>query len=193
MTFTIHRQGSWRYYGIDGKKIISIAFFNRDGIVVQTEQGWLEKGGKYITAHKDDVNPLIIEKEPIRKLKPNFQELYDNKQPFYAIGNILIKGCVHENGYILYLPYIPEEWSVSTEYWEHATEKGEYCRYVHKTGGYVIHVYIKSIPIEDNVNFVKKVREIFELAIYNKRDISDSSIIENRKKITELIEGFSAK
>lgn len=193
MTFTIYRHGSWNYYSIDGKQIISIAFFNEKGIVVQTEQGWLKKGGESITSHKTNVNALVIEKEPVRKLKLNFPGLYENKQPAYSLGNILIKGCVHERGYILYLPYIPEDWSVTFEYWTHATEKGEYVRYVHLKEGYVIYVYVRSIPIEDNVNFVKKVRELFELAVYNKNDISDISIIEKRAKITELIEGFPKK
>jgi hypothetical protein len=136
---------------------------------------------------------LVIEKEPIRRIKPDFPGLYKTKQPFYAKGNILIKGCVHESGYILYLPYIPADWSVTFEYWVHATERGEYVRYVHQKEGYVIHVYVRSIPIEDNVNFVKKVRELFELAVYHKNEISDSSIIEKRAKITELIESFSTK
>jgi len=189
MTFNIYPHGSWRYYGINGKEIISIAFFNQDGIVVQTEQGWLEKG-KLGATYTTDVKPLVIEKVPMRKLKPNFPGLYATKQPFYAKGEILIKRCVHENGYILYLPYIPEDWTVTTEYFDYATTRGEFTRYVHKNEGYIISVYQGSIPIEDNVNFVKKVRELFELAVYNKSEISDSSIIKNRAEIIEKIKNF---
>ena len=55
MTHLIYNNGAWRYYSIDGKEIINIAFYDRNGIVVQTERGWLETGDPAAT-HRTDVN-----------------------------------------------------------------------------------------------------------------------------------------
>jgi hypothetical protein len=188
MTFKVFRHGSWNYYSIDRKEIISIAFFDQEGIVVQTKQGWLQRGDPKYT-HREDLPLITLEKEPVRKLKIDFQEMYAKKQPFYAIGKYVCKDY-RNDGYILYIPFIPEDWIVTPEHYDHATTREHYNQYVHKKENYIINEYSGSTPIEGNLAFIKNVREIFKLAVYSDNAISDSSIIENREKIIDLIKNF---
>jgi hypothetical protein len=190
MTYKVFRHGSWNYYSIDRKEIVSIAFFNQDGIVVQTEQGWLQRGDPKYT-YREDLASISLEKEPVRKLKTDFQGMFAKKQPFYVYGKFVSHRChCHKEGYILFIPFITDDWRVTTENIDHATTREEYTIYVHKKEGYIIYVPNGSTLIEDNITFIRNVRELFKLAVYSDNAISDISIIENRAKIIELIRDF---
>lgn len=188
MTHSIYNHGSWRYYSIEGKEIVSVAFFNQDGIVVQTRSGWLEKGDP-ATTYRKDVNPLVLERTPMRKIKPNFASLYRERQPFYIHD---LQRYSIPSGYVLYLPFIPEDWTVKTECINQGTVRSKYLVYSHNKEQYYISHFVSSEPIPENVDFVKRVRELFKLAVYQDNAISDLSIIENRAKINELIKNFQS-
>lgn len=46
---TIQAQGFWRCYTINGNEINNIVFYNEDGIIAETNQGWIENNRKDIT------------------------------------------------------------------------------------------------------------------------------------------------
>jgi hypothetical protein len=183
-----------RRYIIDGKEIIGIAFYNREGIVIQTDRGWLERAdrgwleqGNPASIRRTDVNPLVLVVKPVRKNKVDYPKLYAVGKVFYAKGKIPYNVIMHEVGYILYIPYIPEDWAVKRGYVLHSTTRSEYKSYVHKKEGYVIRVKTGETPIEDNVVFVKRVRELFKLGVLVERDIYDVELIKNREQIITLI------
>jgi hypothetical protein len=185
MTFPLYNHGFLRTYSIEGKELINIAFFNENEVVVQTGRGWIEKNNPAVS-YTTDVNPFVLDKVPTRKVKVNFAGMYALKQPFYVKETF-----DGRNGYILYVPFIPGDWTVSTTYTDQATTRSEYTEYDHKKEKYHISVYKGSTPIEDNVNFVNKVRDLFKLAVYHDNDISDMSIIENRETIIDKIKNFN--
>jgi hypothetical protein len=191
MTYEIRNRGCSRRYEIDGKEIISVAFYNEQGIVMQTDHGWLEKCEPNST-YQRDVNPLVLDKMPIRKMKADFAAMYALKQPFYTKGKVVRKYWESDIGYILYIPYITNHWSATFEYSDHGASRSEFCRYSHQIEGYKISIYVRDIPLVENAEFIRKVREIFELAVYHKNEISDSSIIENKERIIESIKRFQA-
>lgn len=46
---TIQAQGFWRCYTINGTEINNIIFYNEDGIITETNQGWIENNRNDIT------------------------------------------------------------------------------------------------------------------------------------------------
>jgi hypothetical protein len=187
MTFELY-QGSdfFRPYSLCGKELNNIIYFNENGKVLETGHGWMEKVEPNSSVEKD-VKRFNILKMPIRKVKPNFSELYAQKQPFYMTAK---RDYRSETRYDLYVPFIPEEWSTVTETSEWIDHTSEYARHIHRKEGYTIVTWVKNIPIESNVAFIAQVRELFKLGVHSDNNISDHSIISNRVQINEAIKNF---
>ena len=184
--YEIRSEGYTRSYKIDGKQIISIAFYDETGIKVNTQLGWISK----IAPYETDINPLVVDKSPVRKLKLNFPKMYADKTVAYANGTVKIGNCYNETGYILYLPYIPSEWTATFDYRVNGGTKSESVIHTNQEKGYTIRTYVREIPITENQEFIQKVRDLIKLAVYDDHAVSDLSIIKNQDKIKEAIKSF---
>ena len=141
--YPVHTKGASRVYFIDGKEIISVAFFDEHGIVCQTTFGWLETGEPGSTYRKD-VSALELEKTPKRKLKPEFSEMYIQRQPFIARGEVTIGGTCKNNGYILHLPYQKDDWMIGKKTEINGIYQSEYTIHHNPKTGYIITTFVSN-------------------------------------------------
>jgi hypothetical protein len=187
--YPVHTKGASRVYSIDGKEIISVAFFDEHGIVAQTTFGWLETGDPDSTYRKD-VEALELEKTPKRKLKPEFSEMYIQQQPFIARGEVAIGGTVKNTGYILYLPYLKDDWMVGKQTEISGIYQSEYIIYHNPKNGYIITTYNGGKQIKENVDFVERIAILLKPMGIRENTLNSIYIIENRQEIEKLIRDF---
>lgn len=67
---TIQAQGLWRYYTIGNAKVRNIIFYNDNGIIAETNQGWIENNGQDIK--KIEVENLANRNKVVLTRKENF-------------------------------------------------------------------------------------------------------------------------
>lgn len=175
--------GSWNYYRIDGKNIISIAFYDAQGIKVQSRSGILE------TAGYSSIRQFTLNKPPVRKLKVDLAALYSTRQPFIYNDKTTYAG-VTNYGYVLYIPFEPADWTTEEKFIETGDHADKYVDWANEKIGCNISVYVGSFTINENKEFIDKVRKIAKLFVYEDRAISDTSIIKHRKEIEESIKTF---
>ena len=108
MTYLVMSKGGcYRSYYVKGKEIGQISFFDMNGVVVANKCGWLS--GEYGKDLK-----VILDKEPIRKLKADFMKLYTDLQPFYMDAERDYGGS-KETVMTLFIPFIPDDWEIEKE------------------------------------------------------------------------------
>jgi len=187
--YPVYTKGASRVYTIDGKEIISVAFFDEQGIQCQTKFGWLEIGEPNSTYRKD-VSALELEKTPVRKLKPDYSDMYIQRQPFISKGVVTLGGGAKNTGYILYLPFLKDNWMCGKKTEESGIHQSEYMIYHNPTTGYIITTFIGSKPVQENVDFVKRIAVLLKPMGIREDTLNSIYLIENRKEIEQLIKDF---
>jgi hypothetical protein len=173
----------FRPYFIDGIELADIKFFDKNRVVLTVGRGWLEgTDGK-------DLNPFIVDKSPVKKRKVQFDKMYADGQPFY-IKEQIIHRC-EKVGYVLYVPYIPSEWSSVDESIVHATTRSFHRIHANNKQPFTVREYLRTEDIEDNVNFVEKVKKLWTLMTVSDSHLNEYTILQNRDQIIAEIKAFA--
>lgn len=188
--YPVHNYGTKRSYSIDGKEIISVAFFDEQGIQCQTTFGWLETGTPDTSKIKD-VTALELEKTPKRKLNPDFKEMYIQRQPFIAKGTVMLGAGATNEGYLLYLPYLKDDWMVGKTTEINGIYQSEYMIYHNPKTGYIITTHICEKLVDENVKFVERIAVLLKPMGIRKDTLNSIYLIENRQEIEQLIRDFN--
>ena len=170
-------------YVVGKYRISSIHFFDKNGIVCETNWGYLENNKNYV--HQRILSFEIKNQDTIklkRKLDFNNKEafLYESKRDW---DNTLTAK--------LFIPYIEDDWDVS-EVWETNISDPSYDdlwrKYHHKESNALIKVKISQRETNE-YQYVVNLTEIMRLTHYDKKNmkISQNDMVNNKEKILELM------
>jgi len=170
-------------YRIGKYRVSSIHFFDKNGIVCETNWGYLENNKNYV--HYRIPSFEIKNQDTIklkRKLNFNTKEafLFESKRDWDK--TLTTK---------LYIPFIKEDWDVS-EVWETNISDPSYDdlwrKYHHKESNALIRVKISQRETKEK-QYVDNLTEIMRLTHYDKENmkISQNDMVNNKEKILELM------
>ena len=170
-------------YVVGKYRISSIHFFDENGIVCETDWGYLENNKNYV--HQRIPSFEIKNQETIklkRKLNFNTKEafLFGSKRDWDK--TLTAK---------LYIPFIKEDWEI-VEVWETNISDPSYDdlwrKYHHKESNALIKVKISQRETEEK-QYVDNLTEIMRLTHYDKENmkISQNDMVNNKEKILELM------
>jgi len=170
-------------YVVGKYRISSIHFFDTNGIVCETDWGYLENNENYI--HQRIPSFEIKNQDTIkRKRKLNFNTkeafLFESKRDW---DNALTTK--------LYIPFIKEDWDIE-EVWEidigDPSFENLWRKFHHKESNALIKVKISQRDTKEK-SYIDNLTEIMRLTHYDKENmrLSQNDMVNNKEQILELM------
>ena len=170
-------------YVVGKYRISSIHFFDENGIVCETDWGYLEHYENYIHQR---IHSFEIKNQDTIKLKRKLD--FNTKEAFLFESKRDYDKTLTTK---LYIPFIKEDWDVS-EVWEtnisDPSFENLWRKYHHKESNALIRVKISQRETNE-YQYVSNLTEIMRLTHYDKENmkISQNDMVNNKEKILKLM------
>ena len=170
-------------YVVGKYRISSIHFFDKNGIVCETDWGYLEHYENYICQR---IPSFEIKNQDTIKLKRKLD--FNTKEAFLFESKRDWDNALTTK---LYIPFFKEDWEI-TEVWE--TDIGNpsfenlWRKYHHKESNALIKVKISQRETVEK-SYIDNLIEIMRLTHYDKENmkLSQNDMVDNKERILELM------